>query len=111
MKKWLSDSNNLPDNPLVLFVNFWDRAQSHRIINPEIMTLATSFPSGRVSACNVLLKHFNEMGFQFFTNANSKKGEQLATNPNAALVIFWKEVNIQILIEGRVEKTSSEISN
>jgi len=67
------------------------------------MTLATCLdnkPSARV----VLLKDFDEGGFVFFTNYSSDKGRQLEKNPNAALVMYWMEVERQIRIEGKVEK-------
>src|SRR5437763_16591221 len=73
------------------------------------MTLATCVdnkPSARV----VLLKDFDERGFVFFTNYSSDKGRQLEKNPNAALVMYWMEVERQIRIEGEVEKTSREES-
>jgi len=58
----------------------------------------------------VLLKDFDERGFVFFTNYSSDKGRQLEKNPNAALVMYWMEVERQIRIEGKVEKTSREES-
>jgi pyridoxamine 5'-phosphate oxidase len=59
----------------------------------------------------VLLKDFDERGFVFFTNYASEKGKQLDKNPNAALVMYWMEVERQIRIEGQVEKTSREDSD
>jgi pyridoxamine 5'-phosphate oxidase len=73
------------------------------------MTLATCVgnkPSARI----VLLKHFDERGFVFFTNYSSDKGRQLEQNPSAALVMYWMEVERQVRIEGTVEKTSREES-
>jgi pyridoxamine 5'-phosphate oxidase len=58
----------------------------------------------------VLLKDFDERGFVFFTNYSSDKGRQLEKNPNAALVMYWMEVERQIRVEGKVEKTSREES-
>jgi pyridoxamine 5'-phosphate oxidase len=70
------------------------------------MTLATATPDGRPSARMVLLRGFDERGFCFYTNYESRKGGELAANPNAALVFWWGELERQVRIEGRVERTS-----
>jgi pyridoxamine 5'-phosphate oxidase len=70
------------------------------------MTLATATPDGRPSARMVLLRGFDERGFRFFTNYESRKGGELAANPRAALVFWWGELERQVRIEGRVERTS-----
>ena len=71
------------------------------------MTLATAAPNGRPSARIVLLKQFDESGFVFYTNGNSRKGQQLAANPRAALVFFWEPLMRQVLIEGAVQPVSA----
>lgn len=71
---------------------------------PNAMTLATTTRSGRPSARMVLLKGIDERGFLFFTNYESRKGRELAANPHAALVFYWREVNRQVRITGRVSK-------
>jgi pyridoxamine 5'-phosphate oxidase len=71
-----------------------------------LATCAENKPSARI----VLLKDFDERGFVFFTNYSSDKGRQLEINPNAALVMYWMEVERQIRIEGKVKKTSREES-
>jgi len=68
------------------------------------MTLATSAPGGRPSARMVLLKGVTERGFLFFTNYESRKGRELAANPYAALVFYWRELNRQVRVTGRVIK-------
>src|SRR6202035_4036771 len=80
------------------------------IHDANAMALATSTLDGKPSARVVLLKDFDERGFVFFTNYASEKGRQLEKNPNAALVVYWMEVERQIRIEGEVEKTSREES-
>jgi pyridoxamine 5'-phosphate oxidase len=75
------------------------------------MTLATSTKDGKPSARIVLLKGYDEKGFVFYTNYESHKGLELAENPNAALVFFWKEIERQIRIEGIVEKISATESD
>ncbi|HEV7516700.1 MAG TPA: pyridoxamine 5'-phosphate oxidase [Thermoanaerobaculia bacterium] len=74
------------------------------------MTLATADREGRPSARVVLLKGVDERGFVFFTNYESRKGRDLAANPQAALVFFWPLLDRQVRVEGRVERTSREES-
>ena len=74
------------------------------------MTLATADREGRPSARVVLLKGCDERGFVFYTNYDSRKGLELAENPRAALVFYWADLERQVRIEGRVEKTSREES-
>ena len=74
------------------------------------MILATADREGRPSARTVLLKGYDERGFVFYTNYDSRKGRELAENPRAALVFYWAALDRQIRIEGRVEKTSREES-
>ena len=68
------------------------------------MTLATTGSNGRPSARMVLLKGVTERGFLFFTNYESRKGRDLAANPHAALVFYWREMNRQVRVTGRVSK-------
>jgi pyridoxamine 5'-phosphate oxidase len=68
------------------------------------MTLATSGPRGRPSARMVLLKGVTARGFLFFTNYESRKGREMAANPHAALVFYWRELNRQVRVTGRVSK-------
>jgi pyridoxamine 5'-phosphate oxidase len=74
------------------------------------MTLATATAEGKPDARIVLLKGFDEEGFVFYSNYNSQKGQQLATNPWAALVFWWAELERQVRIAGYVEKVSTEES-
>ena len=75
------------------------------------MTLATVSTKGFPTARIVLLKAFDERGFVFFTNYESRKGRHLKKNPNVALVFFWKELERQVRIEGIVEKVSKKESD
>ena len=68
------------------------------------MTLATTTPAGRPSARMVLLKGVDQRGFLFFTNYESRKARELASNPHAALVFYWHQVNRQVRVTGRVSK-------
>lgn len=75
------------------------------------MTLATADAAGRPSARIVLIKALDERGFVFFTNYDSRKGREIAENPHAALLFHWIELERQVRIEGRIEKTSAEESD
>ena len=91
-------------SPFLLFQRWWDEAISSGIEEVNAMTLSTSTKSGIPSARIVLLKDFSEEGFVFFTNYQSKKGLDLAENPLACLLFFWKELERQVRINGQVEK-------
>lgn len=80
-----------------------------RVINPNganVMTLSTVSAAGTPSSRIVLLKDYDQRGFTWFTNYDSKKGQELAENPHAALLFFWGPLEHQVRIEGRVEKIS-----
>jgi pyridoxamine 5'-phosphate oxidase len=72
------------------------------------MTLATAAPDGRPAARMVLLKGHDERGFVFYTNSESRKGGELAANPQAALLFHWKSLRRQVRIEGRIEPAGAE---
>jgi pyridoxamine 5'-phosphate oxidase len=74
------------------------------------MTLATATKDGKPSARTVLLKHLDARGFVFFTNYESRKGQELAENPYAALCFHWELLERQVCVTGRVEKISTEES-
>ncbi|MBW4642176.1 MAG: pyridoxamine 5'-phosphate oxidase [Goleter apudmare HA4340-LM2] len=98
-------------NPFIQFKKWFAQALAAQLPEPNAMTIATTTPDGKPSARMVLLKDFDERGFVFFTNYNSRKGQELADNPQAALVFWWAELERQVRISGCVEKTSEEESN
>ena len=106
-KKKLSEAKALPD-PFAQFAKWWRQALKSGITEINAMTLATASADGMPSARIALLKDYSEKGFVFFTNYNSFKGQQLAENPKACLVFFWKELERQVRITGIVEKISTE---
>jgi len=102
---------NIDANPIIQFKKWWDETLNSEIIEPNAMTLATASQDGLPSARVVLLKGFGEKGFVFFTNYESYKGQQLAENPKACLVFFWKEIERQVRITGLVSKISAKESD
>ncbi|MFH7024558.1 MAG: pyridoxamine 5'-phosphate oxidase [Heteroscytonema crispum UTEX LB 1556] len=98
-------------NPFIQFKKWFDQALTAQLPEPNAMTIATSTPEGKPSARMVLLKDFDERGFVFYTNYNSQKGQDLAENPQAALVFWWAELERQVRIWGRVEKVSENESD
>jgi pyridoxamine 5'-phosphate oxidase len=97
--------------PLVLFQQWMDEAIAHDVSEPTAMTVATVGASGRPSTRVVLLKGCDARGMVWFTNYESRKGEELAHNPYAALQFHWVEMERVVRIEGRVEKTSAQESD
>ena len=95
---------NAPADPLVLFEKWWKQALAAEVEELNAMTLATASADGTPSARIVLLKDVSKRGFTFFSNYDSYKGMQLAENPKACLVIFWRHLERQIRITGIVEK-------
>ena len=102
-KSHLSEEDLTP-NPLDLMKVWMDDALESAEIEPTCIHLATVDPTGQPSLRVVLLKGFDERGFQFFTNYDSKKGKEIATNEKVAISILWKTQQRQVRIEGRAEK-------
>ncbi|MEH2177658.1 pyridoxamine 5'-phosphate oxidase [Nostoc sp.] len=98
-------------NPFIQFKKWFEQALAAQLPEPNAMTIATATPDGKPSARMVLLKNFDERGFTFFTNYNSHKGQELAENPQAALVFWWAELERQVRISGYVEKVSETESD
>ncbi len=98
-------------NAIQQFSAWWDEAVNSQIDEVNAFTIATSTKDGRPSARVVLLKGFDHNGFVFFTNYQSHKGKELAYNPQAAMVFFWKELERQIRIEGVIEKVPAQESD
>jgi pyridoxamine 5'-phosphate oxidase len=88
-----------------------DALAEKRIEQPYAMTLATATSVGTPSARMVLLRGFDERGFVFYTNYDSQKSQELAQNPQAALVFYWATLDRQIRVTGQVERVSASESN
>lgn len=97
-------------NPFVQFKIWYNEHLTFGTAIPDSVSLGTATTDGRVSVRSVLLKDFDDTGFVFFTNYRSRKGFQLSSNPEAALLFYWQESGRQIRIEGVTKKVSEEIS-
>ena len=104
------DREHLADEPLEQFANWFEEA---RAVVPlaEAMTLATVDAECSPNARMVLLKGFGPDGFRFFTNYESAKGNELAANARAAVVLYWRELDRQVRIRGSVERLSPDDSS
>ena len=105
------DEATINADPLVTFAAWYDAAVAAGVPEPEAMTLSTATPDGRPSARMVLLRGFDDRGFCFFTNYDSRKGRELMANPHAALTFHWAALERQVRIEGRVERTTDAESD
>jgi pyridoxamine 5'-phosphate oxidase len=102
--------DNVDQNPIEQFSNWFTEAIHSQVMEPNAMTLATTSASGQANARTVLLKHADEKGFVFFTNYTSKKGHEIAENNKIALLFFWPELERQVRILGSAEKVSYQES-
>jgi pyridoxamine 5'-phosphate oxidase len=93
------------DDPLALFDRWFADARVQEP-DPTAMTLATATPDGHPSARVVLLKEVDRHGFVFYTNYDSRKARELARNPAAALLFYWRGAERQVRVEGRLSRTS-----
>ena len=102
---------NVSSNPFAQFEKWFADAIAAKLDLPDAMTLATATPDGIPSARMVVLRGFDEKGFCFYTDYESQKGKELAENPNAALVFYWRELDRQVRSTGTVGKMSAEESD
>ncbi len=98
-------------DPLAVFHEWFEAAREAGVDAPEVMTLATADADGRPSARMLLLKSADERGFTFFSGYESRKGHELAENPRAALVFYWRPLGRQVRVEGTVRRLSADESN
>lgn len=104
------DEDDVAASPIQQFALWFRQALAADITDANAMTLATASAAGAPSARIVLLKGFDEDGFRFFTNYESRKGQELDENPAAALCFYWPPLERQVRIEGSVEKLSRDDS-
>jgi pyridoxamine 5'-phosphate oxidase len=101
----------MKEDPIALFREWFDEALAAGVEVPEAMTLATADADGRPSARMLLLKSADDRGFTFFTGYESRKGLELAENPRAALVFYWRPLGRQVRVEGAVRRLAAEESD
>ena len=105
------DESSIYKNPLMQFEKWMEEAIANKTEEPNAMTLSTVADNGRVSSRIVLLRNFNENGFSFFTNYNSKKAIELSNGKFCALNFFWQQMQRPIRIEGEVKKLTAKESD
>jgi pyridoxamine 5'-phosphate oxidase len=98
-----------PD-PLRQFAGWYRDAAQAGLREPGAVAVATSTLDGIPSARMVLLKRYDERGFVFYTNYQSRKGLELEANPRAAMLFYWDPLGRQVRIEGQAERTSADDS-
>lgn len=106
--KYLLKMTKQEQNPIKLFEEWFEEAKKTKIEEPNALNLATATKDGKPSNRMVLLKSYDEKGFVFFTNLESKKGNDLQENPFASMCFFWPDTNKQVRIEGKVEQVSDQ---
>ncbi|PKQ62223.1 pyridoxamine 5'-phosphate oxidase [Labilibaculum filiforme] len=105
------NESDMHSNPFIQFQTWFKQAVNLELPDANAMTLATVSSDNRASARILLLKEYNEKGFCFFTNYNSRKGIDIKGNPSGALVFFWPELERQVRIEGKIEKLEAHLSD
>jgi pyridoxamine 5'-phosphate oxidase len=105
------DETMVDKNPLVQFDLWFQEAVQARVHMPDAMVVSTCTKEGFPSARILLLRNCDENGFVFYTNYQSRKGQNLLENPRAAITFFWPELERQVRIEGPVEKQTPQVSD
>ena len=95
------------DNPIDLFLDWFNEAKKTEINDPNALALATVGKNGIPSVRMVLLKDFNEKGFVFYTNLNSQKSTEIRSNPNVSMCFHWKSLLRQVRITGKLSNVSA----
>lgn len=104
-------AEDLDQNPLNAFENWFNIAIKSNVAEPNAMVLSTVNSKGTPSSRVVLIKEISKEGIVFYTNYNSKKGLEIKANPNVSILFFWQELQRQVRIEGKVIKNSQEDSD
>ena len=105
------DESEVNTNPIIQFESWFKEAVEAQVLSPNAMVVSTASKDAVTTARVLLLRNFDEKGFVFYTNHNSKKGNQIDHNPHVALTFFWPELERQIRIEGTVDKQTDEESD
>jgi pyridoxamine 5'-phosphate oxidase len=105
------DDKDLDSDPIVQFEKWFEEAVRNKVLEPNAMHLSTCTSDGKPSGRVMLLKGFDDSGFVFFTNYDSRKGNELKDNSYAAMTFIWLELYRQVRIEGQVSRISTEESD
>lgn len=105
------DKRDADPSPIRQFSKWFDQALQLGELEANAVMLSTVSGAGRPSARMVLLKEFGDRGFVFYTNYNSRKGKEIAENPNACLTFYWAPLEKQVRIEGVIEKVTAAESD
>ncbi|WP_327257540.1 pyridoxamine 5'-phosphate oxidase [Streptomyces sp. NBC_01244] len=100
----LVDEESLAEEPMGQFARWFRDAAEANVFEPNAMVVATATPDGRPSSRTVLLKQFDERGFVFFTNYDSRKGRELAANPFVSLLFPWHPIARQVIVTGTASR-------
>ena len=98
----------MADDPFALFDAWYAEAKAVEVNDPNAMALATATADGMPSVRMVLLKGHGPNGFTFYTHGDSRKGVELAANPNASLLFHWKALRRQVRLDGPVEEVGAD---
>tara|TARA_B100000029_G_scaffold154618_1_gene149882 strand:+ start:938 stop:1564 length:627 start_codon:yes stop_codon:yes gene_type:complete len=99
------------ENPIDLFKEWFNKAKNTEINDPNALALSTADEKGIPSVRMVLLKDYNQRGFVFYTNLDSKKSKDIKANPNASMCFHWKSLLRQIRISGEISKVSDKVAD
>ena len=105
------EADDLATDPMIQFRRWFEDAEEEGIHLANAMALATADASGAPAVRHVLLRGFDERGFVFYTNLESRKAHHIAENPRAAFVLLWKELDRQVSATGDVERTTEAESD
>ena len=100
------DIGDLLPDPIAQFKRWFEDALAAKIIDPNAMSLATATPAGETTLRTVLLKGYGHDGFVFFTNLESTKAQQIASNPHVSLLFPWLPLERQVIINGTAARIS-----
>ena len=102
---------NITTDPLALFGEWFEQARAADFVDATAAAIATADRDARPSVRTVLVKSFDEKGFYFYTNYSSRKGQELAVNPHAALLFWWDKLERQVRIEGPISELAGADSD
>ncbi len=103
--------SEISPNPFQQFETWFTTALASDLPEPNAMIVATVNPEGQPSARTVLMKDFSEAGFVFYSNYNSRKGQEIEANDSVALLFYWAQLERQVRIEGRAKHVPSEVAD